>query len=312
MGTPYYMAPEQAKGAKDADHRVDLYAAGVILYESVTGEVPFNADTFNELLFKIVLEEPRAVQLLVPQIDAGFAAIINKAMTRDPAARFQTAKEFQVALEHWANNAGPELAHALRAPAAGRGSIADGTGQFARQPSAVGPLLGTGTPGTWANTGGVTAPLKAPVKQSNAGLFAVLGVVGVLVVAGGVLGLRVLSKPNEATPAAAAAPNAADEKAKTEALMAAAKAQQQEADAKAEAERNAEAAKQTAARAAAASAVAAASAAPAPVAVAAAKQKVAVRALARPAATTAKEAPKAASAPAPAPASTGRKIRTSL
>src|SRR6478752_4936118 len=115
MGTPYYMAPEQAKGAKDADHRVDLYAAGVILYESVTGEVPFNADTFNELLFKIVLEEPRPVQQLVPQIDLGFAAIINKAMTRDPGARFQTAKEFQLALEQWATNGGGELAQALRA-----------------------------------------------------------------------------------------------------------------------------------------------------------------------------------------------------
>ena len=306
MGTPYYMAPEQAKGAKDADHRVDLYAAGVILYESVTGEVPFNADTFNELLFKIVLEEPRPVQLLVPQIDHGFAAIINKAMTRDPAARFQTAKEFQLALEHWANNAGPELAQALRAPAAGRGSIADGTGQFARQQSAVGPLLSTGTPGTWANTGGVTAPLKAPVKQSNAGLFAVLGVVGVLVIGGALLGLRMLNKANEATPTVAAtAPNAADDKAKTEALMAAAKAQQQEADAKAEA------AKQAAQTAA--SAPAAASAAPAPkVAALATKQKVAVRAVARPAAVTPKEAPKAAPAPAPAPASTGRKIRTSL
>ena len=309
MGTPYYMAPEQAKGAKDADHRVDLYAAGVILYESVTGEVPFNADTFNELLFKIVLEEPRPVQQLVPQIDLGFAAIINKAMTRDPAARFQTAKEFQLALEYWANNAGPELAQALRAPAAGRGSIADGTGQFARQALAVGPQLGTGTPGTWANTGGVTAQLPAPIKPSNAGLFVVLGVVGVLLIGGGMLGMRVLSKAPEAA-LAAAAPNAAEEKRKTEALLAAAKAQQQAADANAEAERNAEAAKQAAQ--VAASAATAASAAPAPsVAAAASKQKVAQRAFARPAATT-KEAPKAAPAPAPVPASTGRKIRTSL
>ncbi|MEI9937031.1 MAG: serine/threonine-protein kinase [Pseudomonadota bacterium] len=252
MGTPYYMAPEQAKGAKDADHRVDLYAAGVILYESVTGEVPFNADTFNELLFKIVLEEPRPVQQLVPGIDLGFAAIINKAMTRDPSARFQTAKAFQLALEHWATNAGPELAQALRAPAAGRGSIADGTGQFARQPAAVGPLLDTGTPGTWANTGGVTAQLPAPTKQSNAGLFAVLGLVGLLLIGGGVVGMRVLSKAPAAAPiAAGSGPNAAEEKAKTETLMAAAKAQQQEADAKAEAERNAEAAKRAAAQTAA-------------------------------------------------------------
>ena len=55
------MAPEQAKGSRDLDHRVDLYAAGVILYEAITGEVPFNADTFNELLFKIVLEAAKPV-----------------------------------------------------------------------------------------------------------------------------------------------------------------------------------------------------------------------------------------------------------
>jgi serine/threonine-protein kinase len=310
MGTPYYMAPEQAKGAKDADHRVDLYAAGVILYESVTGEVPFNADTFNELLFKIVLEEPRPVQQLVPQIDPGFAAIINKAMTRDPAARFQTAKEFQLALEYWANNAGPELAQALRVPAAGRASIADGSGQFARQPGAVGPL-GTGTPGTWANTGGVTAQLPTPVKQSNAGLFVVLGVVGVLVIGGGALGMRVLSKAS-APIAAAPGANAAEETARTEALMVAAKAQQQEADAKAEAERNAEAAKHAAAQTAA-NAAAAPSAAPvAAVALAAAKPKAVLHTAARPAAVTAKEPTKPGPTPAPAPASTGRKIRTSL
>ena len=234
MGTPYYMAPEQAKGAKDMDHRVDLYAAGVILYESVTGEVPFNADTFNELLFKIVLEEPRPVQQLAPEIDPGFAAIINKAMARDPSARFQTAKDFQLALEHWANNAGPDLANALRVAASPPrpGSIADGTGQFARQ--TPNPALGTGTPGAWSNTGGVTAQLQAAPKKSNAGLFAVLGVVAVLVVGGGAAAMHALSKAPPSAAAAAPDHSAADEKAKTDALVLAAKAQQAQDDSKAE------------------------------------------------------------------------------
>jgi hypothetical protein len=309
MGTPYYMAPEQAKGAKDMDHRVDLYAAGVILYESVTGEVPFNADTFNELLFKIVLEEPRPIQQLVPQIDPGFAAIINKAMARDPGIRFQSAKEFQQALEHWATNSGAELAQALRAPV-GRGSIADGSGQFARQ--TPNPALGTGTPGAWANTGGVAAELHTPIKKSSAGLFVVLGVAGLLVIGGGVVGVRVLGK-SAAPQAAATSPeqSPAEEKAKTDALMASAKAQQAEADAKAEAERDAEAQRKTAAAQAAANTAAATASAASP-AVAAAKQKVAAAHVAAP--KPAAAAPKAAPAPVPvpAPASTGRKIRTSL
>src|SRR6188474_431046 len=117
MGTPYYMAPEQAKGARDLDHRVDLYAAGVILYEAITGEVPFNADTFNELLFKIVLEAAKPVEQVVPNIDPNFAAIVNKSMAREPAARFQNAREFQQALEQWAAGAGPQFAAALNASA---------------------------------------------------------------------------------------------------------------------------------------------------------------------------------------------------
>jgi len=310
MGTPYYMAPEQAKGAKDADHRVDLYAAGVILYESVTGEVPFNADTFNELLFKIVLEEPRPVQQLVPHIDLGFAAIINKAMARDPALRFQSAREFQLALEQWAANAGPELAQGPRAPGAGRASIADGTGQFARQTPATGAQLPTGTPGTWVNTAGTAAQLSTPIKHSNAGLFVVLGLLGSLLLGGGVLAMRLLSKaPPPAPPAAAAEANNAQEVPKVPAALSEAQAAQQEADKKAEAERNAAAAKPPATAEAAASAAAAPSVPPAVAGTV--KPKVAA-----PRAVAPKIAPKvalaAAPAPAPAPASTGRKIRTSL
>ncbi|MFS8071483.1 MAG: serine/threonine-protein kinase, partial [Byssovorax sp.] len=61
LGTPYYMSPEQAKGSRQIDARSDLYAVGVILYECITGQVPFSAETFNELIFRIVLESPPPV-----------------------------------------------------------------------------------------------------------------------------------------------------------------------------------------------------------------------------------------------------------
>src|SRR5437667_420631 len=72
MGTPYYMAPEQARGAKEIDHRCDLYAAGAILYECVTGRVPFDAESVNELLFKIVLEPITPPRSVVHDLDPAF------------------------------------------------------------------------------------------------------------------------------------------------------------------------------------------------------------------------------------------------
>lgn len=101
VGTPYYMAPEQAKGARGVDGRADLYAVGVIAYECVTGQVPFSAQTFNELLFKIVLETPPPIESFVSDLDPDFASIVRKAMAREPNQRFQTAAELQQSLSDW-------------------------------------------------------------------------------------------------------------------------------------------------------------------------------------------------------------------
>ena len=101
MGTPFYMAPEQAKGSRDVDHRSDVYSVGVILYEAVTGQVPFHAGTFNELIFKIVLEAPPPPETYVPDLDPAFSRIIRRAMARDVPERFQSASEFRETLSLW-------------------------------------------------------------------------------------------------------------------------------------------------------------------------------------------------------------------
>ena len=101
LGTPFYMSPEQAKGARNVDQRSDLYAVGVILYECVSGRVPFDASTINELIFRIVLEAPPPVESLVQGLDPAFVAIVKKAMAREPRDRFQSASEMREALARW-------------------------------------------------------------------------------------------------------------------------------------------------------------------------------------------------------------------
>ncbi|MFT3773590.1 MAG: serine/threonine-protein kinase [Minicystis sp.] len=105
VGTPFYMSPEQARG-QEIDARSDLFSVGVVAYQAVTGRVPFNAATFNELVFKIALESPEPADVVAPDLDPAFAAIIARAMVRDPGGRFQTAGEFQAAIAAWAATAG--------------------------------------------------------------------------------------------------------------------------------------------------------------------------------------------------------------
>ncbi len=100
MGTPFYMSPEQARGGK-IDLRSDLYSVGVVIYQAVTGRLPFHAETFNELVFKIALESPEPAEIAAPGLDAHFAQIIARAMMRDVNGRFQSAREFQGALSQW-------------------------------------------------------------------------------------------------------------------------------------------------------------------------------------------------------------------
>ncbi len=304
MGTPYYMAPEQAKGSRELDHRVDLYAAGVILYESITGEVPFNADTFNELLFKIVLEEARPVEQMVPGVDPNFAAIVNKSMAREPAARFQTAREFQQALEQWAAGAGPQLAAELNASA---------RVQAAPAAHATGHALGTGTPGSWANTGGYGEPTAAIPRKSSAGLWIGLSAVGLLVLGGGAAVAMKMGADKAGVAAAqtqaeqAALTKTATDKAMEDERAKSGRSSQEVEAAKAETEKaKAENGRMKAEQLKAQASAAAAAKAPKSAALTASRAK--------PAAPTRVD-PKPAVPPPPpvaAPASTGRKIRTSL
>jgi eukaryotic-like serine/threonine-protein kinase len=96
LGTPNYMAPEQIRGDLTIDPRADLWAIGVVLYECATGARPFVADNIRELFSKILLEEPAPIEAAAPELPAAFVALVRRALDRDPARRWPSARAMLV------------------------------------------------------------------------------------------------------------------------------------------------------------------------------------------------------------------------
>src|SRR5580700_8430866 len=94
LGTPYYMSPEQAQGTKAVDHRSDLWSLGVIVYQMVTGRLPFESEALGDLLVKIIVSPIPIPSEVAPWVPLAFNAWWARAAQRDPTLRFQSAKEF--------------------------------------------------------------------------------------------------------------------------------------------------------------------------------------------------------------------------
>jgi len=98
MGTPYYMAPEQARGERDLDGRVDIYACGVVLYEILTGKRPFQGTNYNALLMGILTSTPTPLRSLEPSVVPALERVVQKAMSRSRKDRYADARALRDAL----------------------------------------------------------------------------------------------------------------------------------------------------------------------------------------------------------------------
>lgn len=115
MGTPRYMSPEQVEG-NPADHRSDIYAYGLILYEMATGDVPFTGETTLKLMYQRIQTTPKNPKLVNPDLPEWFAGVVMRCLEKDPATRYQTATEILADLR---GHQSATVTHALGASSAG-------------------------------------------------------------------------------------------------------------------------------------------------------------------------------------------------
>jgi serine/threonine-protein kinase len=109
VGTPEYMSPEQARGLRNLDHRTDVYSMGVILYEALTGKLPFNNEHVGDLIIQIVTAQIPCVHELAPHVPRSISDVVSTAMSREREARFTDAVEMQRALLNAAQEAFPNF-----------------------------------------------------------------------------------------------------------------------------------------------------------------------------------------------------------
>ncbi len=184
IGTPQYMSPEQARGDRDVDGRSDVWSMGVVLYEMLSGKVPFEAPNYNLLIVQIITQAPTRIESVLPAVPARLAEVLHRALEPDRERRFGSMQDFlSELLASEASHVGREFS---LAPHASTRDSAAGPGVDAAAVT-VPNANATLTPPPW------TAINERPQPARRSRTFTAALVVGVIatgVVGGLAVGLR--------------------------------------------------------------------------------------------------------------------------
>ena len=203
VGSPAFMSPEQMTASKQVDARTDIWSLGVILFQLLTGRLPFDGEAATQLAIQIAMAPPLPLRGLRPEVSPGLERVVMRCLQKDRALRFQDVGELAKALEPH----GPERSKAavdrVLATVEAAGTVPPSSREPSTGPGAAEPEAPTLTMHAWGQTG--TAAKKKRVRNAMMGLGLVAAMAAGIVL----LARNRIAPPTPSTSASAAVPLAA-------------------------------------------------------------------------------------------------------